>query len=361
MKDKKVPYKNVIGKEVTIRSSAAEYLTFIAATGDNPNSIEMRYEDENVWLTQKMMAELYDVDVRTINEHLGNIYADNELIEMATIRKFRIVQSEGTRKVERYINHYNLQTIIAVGFKINNQRAVQFRKWANTIVKDYTIQGWTMDVERLKNFGTVLTKYYFEKQLEVIREIRLSERRFYQKITDIYSTALDYDPNAKITLDFFKKVQNKLHWAIHGHTAAELIYERADSQKEHMGLQTWEAAPVGKIRKSDTLVAKNYLEKDEVKSLELIVSGYLDFAENQANRNIPMTMQDWAQHLDRILMATEHELLTNAGTISMEVARQHAETEWEKYRIVQDRLFESDFDRFIQLNTSVKSIDKKTR
>lgn len=242
MNDKKMQYKKVISKDITIRSSAAEYLTFIAATGDNPDSIEMRYEDENVWLTQKMMAELYDVDVRTINEHLLNIFEDNELIETATIRKFRIVQTEGTRKVEREISHYNLQTIIAVGFKINNQRAVQFRKWANSIVKDYTIQGWTMDVERLKNFGTVLTKDYFEKQLEVIREIRLSERRFYQKITDIYSTALDYDPSAKTTIDFFKKVQNKLHWAIHGHTAAELIYERADAQKENMGLQTWESA-----------------------------------------------------------------------------------------------------------------------
>ena len=359
MKEKRLQNKKVIHSDVTIRSSAAEYLTFIAATGDNPDSIEMRYEDENVWLSQKMMAELYDVDVRTINEHLSNIYTDNELIETSTIRKFRIVQTEGTRRVEREISHYSLQAIIAVGFKINNQRAVQFRKWANKIVKEYTIQGWTMDVERLKNFGTILTKDYFEKQLEVIREIRLSERRFYQKITDIYSSALDYDPSAKTSIDFFKKVQNKLHWAIHGHTAAELIYKRADANKGYMGLQTWEAAPMGKIRKSDALVAKNYLESDELRALELIVSGYLDFAENQANRNIPMTMQDWAQHLDRILMATEHELLTNAGTISMEVARNHAETEWEKYRIVQDQLFESDFDRFLQLNNAVKKIDKR--
>lgn len=359
MKEKRLQSNKVVHNEATIRSSAAEYLTFIAATGDNPNSIEMRYEDENVWLSQKIMAELYDVDVRTINEHLSNIYTDNELIETATIRKFRIVQTEGTRRVEREISHYSLQAIIAVGFKINNQRAVQFRKWANNIVKEYTIQGWTMDVERLKNFGTILTKDYFEKQLEVIREIRLSERRFYQKITDIYSSALDYDPSSKTSIEFFKKVQNKLHWAIHGHTAAELIYNRADANKDNMGLKTWEAAPIGKIRKSDALVAKNYLESDEMRALELIVSGYLDFAENQANRNIPMTMQDWAQHLDRILMATEHELLTNAGTISMEVARHHAETEWEKYRIVQDRLFESDFDRFLQLNKAVKLIDKK--
>ena len=342
--------------EVSIRSSAAEYLTFIAATGDNPDSIEMRYEDENVWLTQKMMAELYDISIPAINQHLKTIFEDNELIEDSVIKNYLITDSDGKQYNTK---HYSLQAIIAVGFKINNQRAVQFRKWANKIVKEYTIQGWTMDVDRLKNLGTILTKDYFEKQLEVIREIRLSERRFYQKITDIYSTALDYDPNAKTTIDFFKKVQNKLHWAIHGHTAAELIYKRADAQTDNMGLQTWEAAPVGKIRKSDVLVAKNYLQKDEMRALELIVSGYLDFAENQANRNVPMTMEDWAQHLDRILMATEHELLTNAGKISMEVARQHAETEWEKYRIVQDQLFESDFDRFLQLKSTLKKMDKK--
>ena len=340
----------------TIRSSAAEYLTYIAATGDNPQSIEMRYEDENIWLTQKLMAVLYDVSLSTVNEHIKKIYSDGELSESATIRKFRIVQIEGNRQIEREMIHYNLQMIIAVGFKVNNERAVRFRKWANQIVKDYTIQGWAMDKERLKKYGTILTKDYFEKQLEVIREIRLSERRFYQKITDIYSTALDYDPTAKTTRDFFKKVQNKLHWAIHGHTAAELIYTRADAEKQNMGLQTWEAAPNGKICKSDTFVAKNYLDKEEMQALELIVSGYLDFAESQAKRNIPMTMQDWARHLDRILMATEHELLTNAGTISMEVARQHAETEFEKFRIVQDRLFESDFDRFLALEESQKEI-----
>ncbi len=348
--------ENVKCSEITIRSSAAEYLTFIAATGDNPDSIEMRYDDENVWLTQKMMAELYDVSIPAINQHLKTIFDDKELQEDSVIKNYLITAKDGKQYNTK---HYNLQTIIAVGFKINNQRAVQFRKWANNIVKEYTIQGWAMDVERLKNFGTILTKDYFEKQLEVIREIRLSERRFYQKITDIYSIALDYDPSAKATFDFFKKVQNKLHWAIHGHTAAELIYKRADANKDNMGLQTWEAAPVGKIRKSDALVAKNYLEQDEMRALELIVSGYLDFAENQANKNIPMTMQDWAQHLDRILMATEHELLTNAGTISMEVARQYAETEWEKYRIVQDRLFESDFDRFLQLNSTVKKLTRK--
>ena len=335
---------------VSIRSSAAEYLTYVSAIGGSEQSVEMRYENENVWLTQKMMAELYGVDVRTINEHISKILSDGELPEDPTIRNFRIVQTEGSRQVSRDVLHYNLQMIIAVGFKVNNERAVQFRKWAGQIVKDYTIQGWVMDKERLKNFGTILTEDYFEKQLEAIREIRVSERRFYQKVTDIYSTALDYDPLAKITQDFFKKVQNKLHWAIHGHTAAELIVERADSQKEHMGLKTWAASPKGKIMKSDVIVAKNYLDKEELSALELIVSGYLDFAEMQANRHIPMTMEDWAKHLDRILMATEHELLTNAGKISMEVAQAHAITEWEKYRIVQDKLFRSDFDYFLELH-----------
>ena len=238
--------------------------------------------------------------------------------------------------------------IIAVGFKVNSDRAVQFRKWVNQIAKDYTIKGWVLDSDRLKNGGSILTKDYFNRLLEEIREIRLSERQFYQKITDLYATAVDYDKTAKTTKDFFAKVQNKMHWAIHGHTAAELIYERADSTKEHMGLTTWEGSPDSKIRKSDVSIAKNYLSKDELHALELIVSGYLDFAEMQANRNIPMTMEDWAKHLDRILMATEHEILTNAGKISMEVAKAHAETEWEKYRVVQDQLYKSDFDLFLQ-------------
>ena len=332
---------------VSIRSSAAEYLTYVAAVGCSEQSLEMRYENENVWLTQKMMAELYGVSVPAINQHIKNILEDGELTENSVIKKYLITANDGKNY---QANHYNLQMIIAVGFKVNNERAVQFRKWAGQIVKDYTIQGWVMDKERLKNFGTILTEDYFEKQLEAIREIRISERRFYQKVTDIYSTALNYDPSAKITQDFFKKVQNKLHWAIHGHTAAELILERADGQKENMGLKTWATSPKGKIMKSDVIVAKNYLNKEELSALELIVSGYLDFAEMQANRHIPMTMEDWAKHLDRILMATEHELLTNAGKISMEVAQAHAITEWEKYRIVQDKLFRSDFDYFLELH-----------
>lgn len=334
--------------EITIRSSAAEYLTFVAATGDDQNSVEVRYEDENIWITQKMLATLYEVDVADVNYHIKKIYEDSELTEEATIKKFLIVQTEGTRQVSREVIHYNLQMIIAVGFKVNSDRAVQFRKWVNQIAKDYTIKGWVLDSDRLKNGGSILTKDYFNRLLEEIREIRLSERQFYQKITDLYATAVDYDKTAKTTKDFFAKVQNKMHWAIHGHTAAELIYERADSTKEHMGLTAWEGSPDSKVRKSDVSIAKNYLSKDELHALELIVSGYLDFAEMQANRNIPMTMEDWAKHLDRILMATEHEILTNAGKISMEVAKAHAETEWEKYRVVQDQLYKSDFDLFLQ-------------
>jgi len=331
----------------TIRSSAAEYLTFIAATGEGEQSFEMRYEDENIWLSQKMMATLYDVDIRTINEHILKIFEDAELDENPTIRNFRIVQIEGARQVSREIKHYNLQMIIAVGFKVNNDRAVQFRKWANSIIKDYTIQGWVMDKERLKNDGSILTKDYFEKQLAIIREIRMSERKFYQKITDIYTTALDYDRTAKTTQFFFATVQNKLHWAIHGHTAAEVIMERANHQKEHMGLTTWEKAPDGKIQKFDVSVAKNYLTETELDSLQRIVTMYLDYAELQATRNIPMTMEDWKKRLDAFLQFTEYEILHDSGKVTAEIAKTFAESEFEKYRIVQDRLFRSDFDKLI--------------
>ena len=333
--------------EITIRSSAAEYLTYVAAIGDKQDSIEMRYEDENIWLTQKMMATLYDVGLPTINEHIKKIFEDCELNEVSTIRKFRIVQNEGTRQVSREVSHYNLQMIIAVGFKVNNERAVQFRKWANRIVKDYTIKGWVMDNERLKNGGSVLTVEYFDKLLEQIREIRLSERKFYQKITDIYATALDYDKTAKTTKLFFAKVQNKMHYAIHGHTAAELIYERADAEKPNMGLTTWASAPDGKIVKSDVGIAKNYLSEKEMRSLERIVSAYLDLAEDRAERHIPMTMEDWAKRLDLFLMADDRDILQNSGKITMEIAKSKAETEFEKYRIIQDRLFLSDFDKYL--------------
>ena len=339
-------------KELALRSSAAEYLTFVAATGESDVSFEMRYEDENIWLTQKMMATLYDAGLSTINEHIKKIYADGELIEAATIRKFRIVQTEGSRQVSREVAHFNLQMIIAVGFKVNNQRAVQFRKWAGQIVKDHTIQGWTMDVERLKK-GHMFTDEYFERQLEQIREIRLSERKFYQKVTDLYATAFDYDKDAKTTRLFFQTVQNKMHFAVHRHTAAELIVERADANKEHMGLTTWENAPDGKILKTDVTVAKNYLSEQEMHYLERIVSLYLDYAELQAERKIPMSMEDWAKRLDGFLEFNGNELLTGPGKISAEQAKLHAETEYEKYRIIQDRLYESDFDRFLMLEQEV--------
>ena len=332
--------------DITIHSSAAEYLTYIASTGQSDESIEMRYEDENIWLTQKMMATLYDVDVRTINEHIQTILDDHELTKEATIRKFRIVQTEGTRRVSREVNHYNLQMIIAVGFKVNNQRAVRFRAWANQIVETYTIKGWVMDSERFKSGGT-LTQQYFDEQLEKIREIRMSERMFYQKITDIYATALDYDKSAKTTREFFSKVQNKMHYAVHGRTAAEVIMDRADAERVHMGLTSWKNAPDGKIYASDVVVAKNYLTRDELSQLERIVSAYLDLAENRARRHIPMTMEDWAKRLDIFLEADEREVLQDAGRISAEIARDHALSEYEKYRIVQDRLFQSDYDRYL--------------
>ena len=332
--------------DITIHSSAAEYLTYVASVGDSNDSFEMRYEDENIWLTQKMLATLYDVNVRTINEHIKKIYDDGELAQESTIRKFRIVQTEGLRQVNREVIHYNLQMIIAVGFKVNNDRAVRFRKWTGQIVKDYTIQGWTMDKERLKK-GHMFTDEYFERQLENIREIRLSERKFYQKVTDLYATAFDYDKDAKTTRQFFKMVQNKMHWAVHRHTAAELIVERANAEKEHMGLTTWESAPDGKIVKADVSVAKNYLSEKEMSYLERIVSLYLDYAELQAERRIPMSMEDWAKRLDGFLEFNGNELLMGPGKVSAEQAKLHAETEFEKYRIVQDRLFMSDYDKYL--------------
>ena len=332
--------------EITIRSSAAEYLTYVASVGDQQDSVEMRYEDENIWLTQKMMATLYDVGLPTINEHIKKIYADSELEETATIRNFRIVQTEGSRQVTRDTKHYNLQMIIAVGFKVNSERAVQFRKWVNQIAKDYTIKGWVMDDERLKR-GTYLTEKYFDEQLERIREIRASERKFYQKITDLYATAIDYDKDSATTRRFYATVQNKMHYAVHGHTAAELIVERADHTKEHMGLTTWADAPEGKIKKSDVTVAKNYLSQDKMKQLNRMVTAYLDFAENMTLRHIPLTMQDWEKRLNSFIEMFDYGILQDAGKVSAEIAKLHAETEFEKYRVIQDRLFMSDFDKFM--------------
>lgn len=338
-----VPKRAKKKNEISIRSSVAEYLTYVASVGDQADSVEIRYEDENIWLTQKMMATLYDVSVPAINQHLKRIFDDGELVEGSVIKKYLITAADGKNY---QTNHYNLQAIIAVGFKVNNERAVRFRKWAGQIVKDYTIQGWTMDVDRLKK-GTMFTDEYFDRQLENIREIRLSERKFYQKVTDLYATAFDYDKDAKTTRLFFKTVQDKMHYATHRHTAAELIVERADAKKEHMGLTSWENAPDGKIVKSDVSVAKNYLTEKELSFLERIVSLYLDYAELQAERHIPMSMEDWAKRLDGFIEFNGTEILTGAGKISAEQAKLHAETEFEKYRIIQDRLFMSDYDRYL--------------
>ena len=340
-------------KKLSIRSSAAEYLTFVAATGDSKSSIEMRYEDENIWLTQKMMATLYDVSVSAVNQHLKRIFADNELEENAVIKQYLITATDGKNYNTR---HYSLQAIIAVGFKIENERAVQFRKWANQIVKDYTIQGWTMDVERLKKGGSVLDNEFFDRQLEKIREIRLSERKFYQKVTDIYATALDYDSSATTTRRFFTAVQNKMHYAIHGQTAAEVIVDRADHQKNNMGLTSWEGAPKGKIHKYDVSIAKNYLSEYELAQMQRIVSAYLDMAEMQAMRKIPMTMADWEQRLSGFLKLWDREILQDAGKVSAEIAQTHAESEFEKYRIVQDQLYESDFDRQLK---ALEALERK--
>jgi hypothetical protein len=325
-----------------VRSSAAEYLTFVAASGQG--GVEAVYADENVWLSQKMMAQLYDVEVPTINYHLKKVFEDSELQEDSVIRNFRITAADGKTYDTK---HYNLSAIIAVGYKVNSERAVQFRKWATRVVEEFTIKGFAMDDERLKRGGSVLSDRYFEEQLQRVREIRLSERKFYQKITDIYATSVDYDVTAQATKRFFATVQNKLHWAIHGQTAAEVIVDRANANKEYMGLRTWTDAPHGKIQKFDAVVAKNYLTEAELAQLSRLVNAYLDVAEDMAIRKLPMTMQDWEVRLNRFLAATDREVLQDAGRVTAEIARTHAESEFEKYRIVQDRLFESDFDRVV--------------
>jgi hypothetical protein len=332
----------------TIRSSAAEYLTFVAASGEG--GVEAVYANEDIWLSQKMMAVLYDVETHTINYHLKKIFSDSELEENSVIRNFRITAKDGKNYNTQ---HYNLSAIIAVGYKVNSERAVQFRKWATGIIKEFTIKAYVMDDERIKNDGSILGKKYFEEQLERIREIRLSERKFYQKITDIYATALDYDVTAIATKRFFTTVQNKLHWAIHGQTAAEVVYTRADAEKANMGLTSWKDAPQGKIQKFDVSIAKNYLSNKEIAQLQRLVNAYLDIAEDMAQRQIPMTMADWEERLNRFIAATDREILQDAGKVSAEIAKAHAESEFEKYRIVQDSLYESDFDK------AIKAIAKK--
>lgn len=335
--------------KLTIRNSTAEFLIFTQQAGES--GIEVRYEDASIWLTQKLMAELFDVDVRTISEHLKNIFSSGELQEDSVIRKSRITASDGKNYNTQF---YNLDAIISVGYRVNSKRATQFRQWATQVLKEFAIKGYVLDKKRLEN-GSFLGEDYFEKLLAEIREIRLSERRFYQKITDIYATSVDYNKDAPTTRDFFAKVQNKLHYAIHGRTASELVLERADSSKPHMGLTTWEDSPNGKILKTDVSVAKNYLTAEELDSLGRIVNAYLELAEDRARRKIPMTMEDWAIRLDKFLEFDERDVLKHAGKISAKIAKDHAESEFEKYRIIQDRLFESDFDK------EMKALEEQAR
>lgn len=332
-------------KRATIRNSTVEFLIFTGQAKED--SIEVRIAEETVWLSQKLMGILFEVSLKTINEHLINLFEQKEILGKATIRNFRIVQKEGSREVARNIEFYNLDAIIAVGFRVNSLRAIQFRQWAVSVLKNFALRGYLLDKERLKN-GSFFNKEYFDNLLEEIREIRASERRFYQKITDIYATAMDYDSKAEITQSFFAEVQNKLHFAIHGHTAAELIVERANSKKERMGLTAWKNAPSGKILKPDVVVAKNYLTEVELRSLDRFVTMYLDYAEDRASRNIPMTMRDWVEKLKAFLQFNERDILNNSGEVSKEVAKAFAESEFEKYRVVQDRLFESDFDKHVK-------------
>ena len=330
--------------ELKIRSSAAEFLIFEEQS--HADSIEVVYQDGTLWMSQRMMGLLFDVESNTITYHLGEIYKIGELEQAATHQKIQVLKTEGARKVNRWIEHYNLDAVISVGYRVNSIRATQFRRWATQVLAQYTKKGYVIDRKRMEN-GAFLDEDYFEELLEEIREIRLSERRFYQKLTDIYATSMDYDKNSPMTKQFFAKIQNQLHYAVSHQTAAEIIYTRADSSKNHMGLSTWKKAPEGKILKSDVSIAKNYLSKEELDDLSLIVNAILDFAEARAKRHIPMTMQDWAERMEKYLLADDRDILADAGKISMEIAKDHAECEYEKYRIIQDKLYESDFDRLI--------------
>ena len=335
-----------------IRNSTAEFLMFTADS--RQDGLEVRFQDETVWLTQKLMAELFQCSTDNVSLHLKNIFKDGELEEKSVTEEFSVTASDGK---QYYTKHYNLDAIIAIGYRVNSIRATQFRQWATRVLKEFAIKGFVLDKERLKNEG-FLGRDYFEELLEIIREIRASVRKFYQKITDIYATAMDYAMDSPITETFFAVVQNKMHFAIHGQTASEIIMQRADSQKSHMGLTTWKKVPKGKIQKSDVSIAKNYLNKDEIETLNRIVNMYLDYAEDQAERKIPMTMEDWSKKLDAFLKFNERKVLDNPGQVSAEIAKSFAESEWEKYRIVQDGLFESDFDREVKklLNSKKKKI-----
>ena len=332
-----------MAKKFEIRNSTAEFLIF--QIEGKEDGVQVVYHNESVWCTQKAMAQLFDCSSDNIGLHLKNIYETDELTHEATTENFSVVQNEGERKVNRKLKFYNLDAIISVGYRVNSTRATQFRQWCTFILRQFAIRGYVIDKKRMEN-GAFLNIDYFEHLLAEIREIRLSERRFYQKLTDIYATSIDYNRDAPTTRLFFKKVQNKMHYAVHGHTAAELIIDRANAEKEHMGLTTWENAPNGKIVKPDVSIAKNYLKESELEDMGRIVNSFLDLAEDMAKRHIPMTMEDWAKRIDKFLDLTDRSVLTDARHVSAEQAKEYAETEFEKYRVIQDKLFQSDFDRF---------------
>ena len=334
-----------MSKDLIIRSSSAEFLIFERQTHDK--GIQVRFEEGDLWLTQKAMSELYDCSTDNISLHLKNIYNDLELDKESTTEDFSIVQKEGKREVKRNIKYYNLDAVISVGYRVNSDRAIQFRRWATNILKEFSKKGYIIDKKRMEN-GTFFDEDYYDSLLAEIREIRLSERRFYQKITDIYATSVDYDSKSPITIKFFEKVQNKMHYAVSHQTAAEIIYNRVDSEKEYMGLTSWKNSPNGKILETDVVIAKNYLSKEELEQLELIVSAFLDLAEARAKRNIPMTMEDWATRIDKYLLSDDRDILKDAGKISHEIACEKALTEFEKYRVKQDKLYKSDFDLLIE-------------
>ena len=344
-----------MANNLVVRSSSAEFLIFERQTHDK--GIQVRFENGDLWLTQKAMSELYDCTTDNISLHLKNIYNDYELNKNSTTEEFSVVQKEGNREVKRNILYYNLDAVISVGYRVNSDKAIQFRRWATNILKEFSKKGYIIDKRRMEN-GAFFDEDYYDSLLAEIREIRLSERRFYQKITDIYATSIDYDSKAPTTIKFFKKVQNKMHYAVSHQTAAEIIYNRSDSEKDNMGLTSWKNSPNGKILETDVVIAKNYLSKDELESLERIVSAFLDLAENRAKRNIPMTMEDWATRIDKYLLADDLDILKDAGKISHEIACDKALSEFEKYRIKQDKLYKSDFDLLIEEGISFEKNDE---
>ena len=343
-----------MAKNIEIRNSTAEFLIF--QIEGKENGVQVMYQNETIWCTQKAMAQLFDCSTDNVGLHLKNIYESGELVQVVTTEYFSVVQVEGERQVNRKLKFYNLDAIISVGYRVNSTRATQFRQWCTYVLRQFAIRGYVIDKKRMEN-GSFIGEDYFEHLLAEIREIRLSERRFYQKLTDIYATSIDYNVNAPTTRAFFKKVQNTMHYAVHGHTAAELIVDRANAEREHMGLTTWEKGPQGKIVKTDVSIAKNYLRENELEAMGRIVNAFLDIAENMAKRHIPMTMEDWAKRIDKFIDVADLPILQDNGNVSAEFAKEFAETEFEKYRVIQDQLFQSDFDRFSDGNSPPLDID----